>query len=83
MEEKIYKMPIILSPENSESLQTEIEKLFLYLDLTQFIAEKLKNKKPIKQITFEENGQLLQLMMIWVQKYFLKIILIKNNQFQF
>ena len=59
MEEKIYKMPIILSPENSESLQTEIEKLFLYLDLTQFIAEKLKNKKPIKQITFEENGSII------------------------
>ena len=59
MEEKIYKMPIILSPENSESLQTEIEKLFLYLDLTQFIAEKLKNKKPIKQITFKENGSII------------------------
>ena len=77
MEEKIIKMPIILSVENQEPFQTEIENLFLYLDLTKFIAEKLNVKKPIEQITFEENGSIITIeddmgTKIFFEKYFNK-----------
>ena len=77
MEEKIIKMPIILSVEDKEPLQTEIENLFLYLDLTKFIAEKLNVKKPIEQITFEENGSIITIeddmgTKIFFEKYFNK-----------
>ena len=78
MEEKIIKMPIILSVEDKEPLQTEIENLFLYLDLTKFIEEKLNARKPIKQITFEENGSIITIeddmgTKIFIEKYFNKI----------
>ena len=77
MEEKIIKMPIILSVEDKEPLQTEIENLFLYLDLTKFIEEKLNTRKPIKQITFGENGSIITIeddmgTKIFFEKYFNK-----------